>query len=254
MPELPEAETIVRTIAPRLLGRRIIAVRCFSARVHGGSLPRLAGRRIRQVRRYGKRVVLELDKGFLVIRLGMTGALLLDERRGPYTRALLRLDQGALRFDDPRQFGSICWQPAPPGELGPDPLEITPEEFCWLLATRRRQIKALLLDQSFVRGVGNIYADEALFRAGIHPRAICGPRARGRRLHLAIVEVFTQAIRSGGSSVNNYVNGEGRPGYFQFRHLVYQKDGQPCARCGAIIRRILVAQRGTHFCPRCQKP
>ncbi len=253
MPELPEAQSIVRTLAPLLEGRKIVKAAFPGPRVLRGQEPPLKGRVIRKVSRYGKRVLIELDRGFLLIRLGMTGVLLAESTPGPYTRALLTLDRGALRFDDMRQFGSVSWQAEPPDDLGPDPLEITPEEFCRRLAHHKRQIKALLLDQSFVRGVGNIYADESLFRARIHPKAVCGPRSRGRRLHEALVEVLSEAIASGGSTVANYVDGEGKPGYFQIRHRVYRKHGQPCPRCGATIRRILVAQRGTHFCPACQR-
>ena len=145
--------------------------------------------------------------------------------------------------------------PARVEKLGPEPLEVTLAEFAGRLKRRKARIKSVLLDQHFVRGVGNIYADEALFRAGIHPLAI-GARLRPervKRLHAAIVEVLTQAIAKGGSSISDYVDADGRRGFFQFEHRVYQRTGEPCVVCGAAIRRTLVAQRGTHYCPRCQR-
>jgi len=145
--------------------------------------------------------------------------------------------------------------PARVEKLGPEPLEVTLAEFAARLKRRKARIKSVLLDQRFVRGVGNIYADEALFRAGIHPLAI-GARLRPervKRLREAIVEVLTQAIEKGGSSISDYVDAEGRRGFFQFEHRVYQRTGEPCVNCGAPIRRTLVAQRGTHYCAKCQR-
>ncbi len=256
MPELPEAETIARTLAPHLEGRRIVEARFFSTRVHRGSPPQLAGRKVRRVGRYGKQVLLELDKGVLIFRLGMTGALLWRGSPGPYTRALLTLDKGAMCFDDIRQFGSMCWLERAPDELGPDPLEISEEAFGQRLRRRRSQIKRLLLDQHFLRGIGNIYADEMLFRARIHPKARASRLSaeRARRLHRAMVEVLTLAIEKAGSSISDYVDAEGRSGSFQLLHQVYGKQGRPCPACGAPIRKTLVAQRGTHYCPKCQRP
>lgn len=139
--------------------------------------------------------------------------------------------------------------------LGPEPLEIGVEEFVAGLKRRKTSVKALLLNQAFVRGIGNIYADEALFRAGIHPQAIAARlRAdRARKLHAAIGEVLSQAIEAGGSSISDYVDAEGRKGFFQFQHRVYQRTGEPCMACRTAVKRILVAQRSSHFCPRCQK-
>jgi len=139
--------------------------------------------------------------------------------------------------------------------LGPDAFEISAEEFAARLKDRRGSIKPLLLNQRFLRGLGNIYCDEALFRAGIHPLAVAArlSRARVGRLHAAIQEVLGEAIASGGSSISDYVDAEGRRGWFQMQHRVYGKEGEPCPSCGAPIRRIVVAQRGTHYCPRCQR-
>jgi len=163
-----------------------------------------------------------------------------------------------LLYDDSRQFGRLelsAGLPARVRKLGPEPLEVTLEEFVLRVHGRKTKIKALLLNQRFLRGIGNIYADEALFRAQIHPQAIARRlhRDRLKKLHLAIRKVLGEAIDAGGSSVSDYVDIDGRQGSFQVRHNVYQKDGEPCPRCGTPIRRILVTQRGTHFCPQCQK-
>jgi formamidopyrimidine-DNA glycosylase len=256
MPELPEVETTVRALAPHVTGRRIIEARFFHSRIlRGAPSPELAGKVIRAVRRHGKHILFDLGQDTLAIHLGMTGRLLVGAEVGPHTRALLVLDGVQVCFDDPRMFGRVQMNPSGLGRLGPEPLEVSLDEFRRRLAGRRTRIKALLLDQTFLRGVGNIYADESLFRAGIHPRAIATRlgEARAQRLYTAIREVLQEAIASGGSSISDYVDAEGRRGWFQFSHRVYQKDGEPCPRCGATIRRILVAQRGTHYCPKCQR-
>ena len=255
MPELPEAETIVRTLAPHIEGRSIQELRFLGPRAGQGAIPPLAGRRVRRVRRYGKQVLLELDSGLLAIELRMTGSLRWRGVTGPYTRAVLRLDRGWICFDDIRQFGSIRWLGAPPDELGPDPLEINQNEFLERVRGRQAQVKRLLLDQRFLRGIGNIYADEILFQAGIHP---CTPASRltaerARRLHQAMADVLGRAIAAGGSSISDYVDANGRPGEFQNSHQVYGRLSRPCPRCGRSVRRIVVAQRGTHYCPACQK-
>jgi formamidopyrimidine-DNA glycosylase len=263
MPELPEVETVVRSLA-RLKGRRIVSAEFTCLRILRGGDPdrmaaSLAGRRIAGIKRYGKFIVASLDGGaFLMIHLGLTGKLLLGGPRGKHTHAILTLDRGALLYDDSRQFGCIEYSekfPVRVARLGPEPLEIGFEDFAARLQNRKTSIKALLLNQTFVRGVGNIYADEALFRAGIHPQTqaakIRGERAR--RLHAAMVEVLTEAIEAGGSSVSDYVDAQGRKGFFQFKHRVYQRTGEPCLTCGAKVRRILVGQRSSHFCPKCQK-
>ena len=263
MPELPEVETVVRSLAP-LVGRRILSAEFRCARILRGADPdRLAaglqGRRIAGVERYGKFILVPLvGGGYLVVHLGMTGRLLLGARPGKHTHAIFTLDRGVLLYDDSRQFGSVQFSDEIPErvkKLGPDPLEVALPDFAAALARRKTRIKALLLDQRFLRGVGNIYADEALFRAGIHPLAISA-RLRGeraRRLRLEIVAVLTEAIAAGGSSISDYVDAEGRAGFFQTSHRVYQRTGQPCPACGTAIRRILVAQRSSHFCPACQK-
>ena len=263
MPELPEVETIARTLAPRLRGRRIESAEFRCLRVLRGdpdsTAEKLAGRKITGVRRHGKFLLIELDRGaYLVVHLGMTGKLLLNGAPGKHTHAVFTLDRGVLLYDDMRQFGRLEFSESLPdriSKLGPEPLEVKLDVFSKSLRRRKSKMKSLLLNQAFLRGIGNIYADEALFRAGIHPLAI-GSRLRKdrvQRLHQAIQDVLTQAIESRGSSVSNYVDSEGRKGSFQFRHNVYRKTAQPCPKCGTPIRRILVSQRGTHFCPKCQK-
>jgi len=264
VPELPEVETVARSIAP-LVGRRIVGAEFRCLRIlRGGDPDEMAaaveGRRIAGVRRYGKFIVLSLERGgYLLVHLGMTGRLLLGGPAGKHTHAILTLDRGGvLLYDDSRQFGRLQFSrefPQRLERLGPEPLEVPFDDFAAALRRRKTRIKALLLNQDFLRGLGNIYADEALFRAGIHPLAIAS-RIRGDRalrLHRAIAAVLTEAIAAGGSSISDYVDAQGRKGFFQFSHRVYQRTGEACVDCGTPIRRILVAQRSSHFCPRCQK-
>ena len=263
MPELPEVETVARSIAP-LVGRRIVSAEFRNLRILRGGDPdrmsaRIQGRKIAGVKRYGKFILLSLTGGgYFLIHLGMTGRLLLGGAPGKHTHAILTLDRGVLLYDDSRQFGALQLFdefPARVARLGPEPLEVPFEEFAAALQRRKTSIKALLLNQAFVRGVGNIYADEALFRAGIHPQAAAYRlrRDRVRRLYDAMVAVLTEAIAAGGSSISDYVDAEGRKGFFQFSHRVYQRTGEPCVTCGTPVKRVIVAQRSSHFCPKCQK-
>jgi formamidopyrimidine-DNA glycosylase len=264
VPELPEVETIARALAPRLVGRRIIGSEFRNSRLVLRGDPDetaagLTGRKVKAVKRHGKFIEIQLDGGrSFVVHLGMTGKLLLNGVAGKHTRAILTLDRGVLSYDDSRQFGKLelsTGLPARVAKLGPEPMEVTLEEFTRRLRGRKTKMKALLLNQQFLRGIGNIYADEALFRAGIHPLAIAGRLRpdRIKKLHASIRQVLGEAIAAGGSSVSDYVDVDGRQGSFQIRHNVYQKTGEDCPKCGRPIRRILVTQRGTHFCPRCQK-
>ena len=263
MPELPEVETVTRSLAP-LVGRRIVSAEFRCLRILRGGDPdrmaaRLQGRRISGVKRYGKFIVMPLERGgYLLIHLGMTGRLLLGGDTGKHTHAILTLDRGVLLFDDSRQFGCIQFSeefPARVARLGPEPLEIPLDAFTAALKRHKTRIKALLLNQRFLRGIGNIYADEALFRAGIHPLAVaCRLRGeRPRKLYEALRAVLTEAIAAGGSSISDYVDAQGRQGFFQFSHRVYQHTGEPCVTCGTAIRRVLVTQRSSHFCPKCQR-
>ena len=259
MPELPEVETIVRGLAPRLAGRRIESIELRQPRVLKNDVSAAAGSTISRVRRWGKHIVLDLRRGHLIIHLGMTGQLLLNADPGPHTHALFVLDRGlTLTYSDIRQFGRLEFSDRLPQRLerlGPEPLDLSEPDFIARLRARRSMLKPLLLNQEFLRGLGNIYADEALFRARVHPRAIAARlrQARAQRLYRAIVDVLTESIRCGGTSVSDYVASDGRRGAFQSRLRVYQRSGQPCPSCGAPIRRIVLASRGTHFCPRCQR-
>lgn len=261
MPELPEVETVRRSLEPCLRGRRIVAARFLSPLVADHRpdelAARLAGAVITGCERLGKHLLVRLAGGTLDIHLRMTGKLLWNAVPGPHARAVLELDEGRVVFDDVRQFGRMRWRPGgadPPG-LGPDALGLPLERFRQCLQGRRARIKPLLLDQAVIAGLGNIYVDEALFRARIHPLAAAarlGPR-RVARLHEAVADVLAEALAAGGSSISNYVDGRGERGRFQERHQVYGRAGEPCTRCGAPVRRIIVAQRGTHFCAACQR-
>jgi len=262
VPELPEVETVVRTLAPRLIGRRILDARFSSRHVVRQNFStlrkRVRNQLVKSVQRHGKFIVVTLDEGVLVIHLGMTGKLLLDAEPGPYARAVFELDQGLLVYDDVRHFGRIEWSaqlPERAAALGPDALGIPFGDFLKLLKTRRSAIKPLLLNQRFLRGMGNIYTDEALFEARIHPRAIAASlsKERAARLHHAMVDILTTAIRLKGSSISDYVDADGQRGSFQQQHQVYGHAGDPCPTCGTPIRRIVVGQRGTHYCPKCQR-
>src|SRR5688572_27384161 len=227
MPELPEVETIVRELAPRIRGRRIVSAEILHPRTvrhsHHDVSANASGRRIREVVRHGKFIVVQLDEGCLTIHLGMTGKLILNAPRTPYTRAIFQLDDSTLMFDDIRTFGSIEWAPAPERteRLGPEPLIVDDAPFFESIRGRNAPIKSLLLNQTILRGVGNIYADESLFRAGIRPSARKLTRPRAERLLAAIKEVLQEAIHHRGSSVSDYVDSEGRRGSFQDRHRVY---------------------------------
>ncbi|MDW8129284.1 MAG: bifunctional DNA-formamidopyrimidine glycosylase/DNA-(apurinic or apyrimidinic site) lyase [Bryobacterales bacterium] len=262
MPELPEVETIARMLAPRLAGRRVRSVRLLAPEIVEGDVRRLGerlrGRIVEGIRRRGKYLLVQLDGAVLTLHLGMTGRLRWDGRAGPHTRAIIVFDRGRLLFDDPRKFGSIAAGEGPSRrvlKLGPEALSISARELAARIRGRRAPIKTLLMDQRILAGVGNIYSDEALFRARIHPRTPAGRLSfeRVKRLHRALRRVLREAIAAGGSSVSDYVNADDEPGWFQFEHRVYRRTGQPCLRCGAPIRRIVMAQRSTHFCPRCQR-
>jgi len=253
VPELPEAETIVRTLALHIEGRRIVGAGFLTARVSPSEVPELAGRTVHRVLRYGKQVVFALDDGFLVVELRMTGLLLWREAAGSHARAFFRFRSGTVWFDDIRQFGTVRWREAFPDHLGPEPPAIEERDFARLLHGRGRRLKPLLTDQHFLRGLGNIYADEILFRAGLDPRTRAGDvGGRARRLHTAMRETLEEAIQAGGSTIRDFRDADGRPGRFQLQHRVYGKTGKACPTCGTLIERILVGQRGTHYCPLCQ--
>jgi formamidopyrimidine-DNA glycosylase len=234
---------------------------------------RLPGTRIRDVTRLGKFISIDLvprgpatelaEPFHLIIHLGMTGQLttrLSGDPVRPHTHVFFALDDGReLRYTDIRRFGRILLVPQSRialfrDRLGAEPLEITLEEFFTRFGSRRARVKALLLDQGVLRGVGNIYADESLFRARIHPARIASNLTPTQltALHQSVREILTAAIRLRGSSISDYVDSDGNRGEFQLRHRVYQREGKPCTRCREKIRRVIVAGRSSHFCPRCQ--
>jgi formamidopyrimidine-DNA glycosylase len=262
MPELPEVETIVTAIAPRLTGRRVISAEFLSALVlrHcAESDPQdLVSQSVQTIERRGKFILIHLERHVMVIHLGMTGKLLFDSGRTPYTRAILGFDGFALFYEDVRQFGSIEWSAAVPERitlLGPEPFDITPQEFFQSTRGRRTPVKSLLLNQRTMRGLGNIYVDESLWRAQIPPQRLAGKLSNKHtgRLLDEIQNVLREAIEHRGSSISDYVDADGRKGGFQLQHRVYDREGKPCFRCGTPIRRIVIGQRGTHYCPKCQR-
>jgi formamidopyrimidine-DNA glycosylase len=217
VPELPEVETVVRTLAPKLTGRRILDAQFFSRHVVRQKFPalrrRVRNQPVKSVRRHGKFIVLELEQGVLSIHLGMTGKLLFDSKPGPYARAIFELDEGLLVYDDIRHFGRIEWSAGlldRAQALGPDALDVSLEDFLDRLKKRNARIKPLLLNQTFVRGMGNIYTDEALFEARIHPLSIASSlsKQRATRLHRAMVDILATAIRLKGSSISDYVDAD----------------------------------------------
>ena len=267
MPELPEVETVRRTLAPVVEGRTIALASFAWPRTcvgnPGATRARLTGQRIERLERYGKYLLLHLRRqgqaSMLVIHLRMTGNLIVNGAPGEYTRASMTLDDGtAVVFQDVRKFGRWEWSerlPARLAALGPEPLELGRDEFSARLRSRTARLKALLLDQEFLRGLGNIYADEALFRARLHPLRSAdgvGPR-KARDLHAAIQAVLRNAIAAGGTSIRDYRDSRGAEGGFQRQIRIYGRKGEPCVSCGTRVRRVLVAQRSTHFCPRCQR-
>lgn len=275
MPELPEVETVARLLAPRLEGRGITGVRVHWTRILGGMRPgtfrsRVEGARITRVWRRAKYLVFDLARrgqrdGWLVGHLRMTGRMHVeapDWDPGPHVKVSLALTDGQkFHFIDVRKFARLIHTrdlEQVLGSLGPEPLADS-FQVDWLereLRSRRRLLKPLLLDQTFLAGIGNIYADESLHRAGLHPLARSERlrRAQVERLHGAIRSTLLAAIAREGSSFDTfYRTPEGLPGGFQDEFLVYDREGEPCSRCRAIIQRIVVGQRGTHYCPRCQR-
>lgn len=269
MPELPEVETVRRELEPWLVGRRILnAVRCDApAGPKYANLERSAGQRIEAVRRRGKFLLLPLSgEDELVIHLGMTGVIRVTQPPGHLRVRLSLSGRGArtLYFQDVRRFGRFLvvqkgeYQSLPTlAFLGPEPLSKSFDgaNFYRQLQTRKANIKALLLGQRLVAGVGNIYADESLWRARIHPETPAFRISRNKvcRLHEAIVSVLEKAILAQGTTLNDYRTVNGSVGGYASELSVYAHEGDPCSRCGSTIVRRIVAQRSSHFCPRCQR-
>ncbi len=271
MPELPEVETVVRGLQTQLPGRSISAVavrwkRTIAAPKPAAFARRLLGQTITSVRRRGKWIVLDFESGaVLLAHLRMTGQLILEPAgypEGDYTRVVLHLDDDRrLRFSDMRKFGRLILTPDPEtvlGHLGPEPLanDFTSQQFRHLLAGRRGRIKSLLLDQSFVAGLGNIYVNEALWEARIHPLRPGGSLsvAEVERLHTAIQAVIRAAIDEGGTTLanGNFRQADGTAGRYAPHLQIYDRQEEPCPCCGAPVKRITVGQRGTYFCACCQ--
>jgi formamidopyrimidine-DNA glycosylase len=258
VPELPEVETVVRTLRPHLPGRRIVSALFSSRFVTPGNRKalarRFADRIILSVTRRCKFIVIALDQGTLTIHLGMTGRLLLDAPAGKHAHGVFTLDTGTLVYTDSRQFGRILWN-HDLSRLGPEPMEVGLADFQARMKQRKTSIKALLLNQAFLAGMGNIYVDETLFAARVHPLAIAARLSAPRvaAIHQHMREILGAAIAQGGSSISDYVDAQGNRGWFQLQHQAYGREGEPCPACGATIRKIIVAQRGTHYCPHCQR-
>ncbi|GGN91936.1 DNA-formamidopyrimidine glycosylase [Saccharibacillus kuerlensis] len=275
MPELPEVETVKRTLNMLVAGKKIERVTV--------SLPRivrrpedpalfaalLEGQTIRNIERSGKFLRINLDGWVIVSHLRMEGRYGVYDAADPvekHTHVIFHFNDGTeLRYRDVRQFGTMDLLPigeefmgAPLHKLGLEPLapEFTAAALGAKLAGKKNRIKTVLLNQEVVAGIGNIYVDETLFRAGLHPERAAGSlnAEELKKLHRCIVDILTEAVAAGGSSVKSYVNGQGESGSFQDQHRIYGRKGQPCHNCGTPVERIVVGGRGTHYCPECQKP
>ncbi len=268
MPELPEVETIKNELLPYVVGRSVSGVTLFWEGMLQKTMPaefrsRICGQRITGLSRRGKYLIFSLDSGdLLIIHLRMTGALLTggDEPAPDYTRAIIHLDDGScIFFRDPRKFGKmrlVKGDDAVFSRMGPEPLEpdFTPRVLAGLLAKRKAPLKAVLLDQGFIAGIGNMYADEALFSARIHPLRPANSLSRGesRRLHRAIQQVLRAAIANKGASIRSYFRPGGELGSAHVQFRVAHRGGKPCPVCGTPIQRIPIRNRGSYFCPGCQ--
>lgn len=271
MPELPEVETVVRDLRPMLVGKTIAKISTSGLALRrpwpSKSHQLLVNRTFAQVARRGKWILLDLGDPWLVVHLGMTGQFTVVDRSVPtesHTHAVFTLTPGQseLRFRDVRRFGSISFYPDRPSleadldaaRLGPEPWDLTVADFRAALAKTSRCLKAILLDQTVLAGVGNIYADESLFEARLHPeRRGCElTRTETNRLHQAILAVLTRAIECRGSSIRDYIGGSGLRGEFQNEFAVYGQTGEPCPRCHAPIQHLRLAGRSSHFCGKCQ--
>ena len=274
MPELPEVETVAQGLRRRALRHRITAVEVRHPAVIVGPAEvfasSLEGRKLASVSRKGKALALELLASdgsaprFLLVRLGMTGQFTVTPRAAPvepHTHVVLTLDDGReeLRFRDVRRFGRLrsCTREELEsilGALGPDAQRVTEPQFLAAMRGRTGAIKSWLMNQNLVAGLGNIYADEALFEARIHPLAQPGrvSAKKAHDLYQAVRKVLNRAVQLGGTTFSDYLNAEGRPGEFLKKLRVYQHTGEPCPRCGHSIRRLVIAGRSSHYCPQCQ--
>ncbi len=268
MPELPEVETTRRGIAAHVTGRRVRAViiRNPALRwpVPGDLAARLIGRTVRAVRRRGKYLLLDADGGSVIMHLGMSGSLrIVRASHAPRHHDHLDIvfdDGNALRLHDPRRFGAVLWSERPEAHrllrgLGPEPWDASGEYLHKRSRGRRQAVKSFIMDSRTIVGVGNIYASESLFEAGIRPRRAAGrvSLAEYARLAAAIVTVLERSIRLGGTTLRDFVSATGEPGYFRQTLGVYERRGQPCRTCGATIKRLVMVGRASYYCPHCQR-
>ncbi len=266
MPELPEVETIRRRLAPRIVGRTVVDARAHPSPKFAAATEAIS-HRVEAVTRRGKYLIARLDRDReLIVHLGMTGSLRIadaDAPADPYVRAAWTLDDGAaLELRDVRRFGRIAVVPAGVYDslptlhaLGPEPLsdDFDPGRFYCALKASHRPVKSQLMSQRPVAGVGNIYADEALWRAGVHPASRRTTRPQTDRIHTALRSVLTDAIERGGTTLRDYRTFDGGTGRNQDFLECYGRAGRPCLRCGAELRRAVIDQRGTTWCPQCQR-
>ena len=271
MPELPEVETTRRSVAPSVIGRRIARLLVYDPRLRWpvpADLPkRVEGRTVDDLSRRSKYLLFRIGDGSLLVHFGMTGSLRVHTRptaRLPHDHIdIVFADGSRLRYHDPRRFGAMLWAPDPAfahpllRDLGPEPFDpaFDADYFWRMTRSRTAAIKLALMDNHLVVGVGNIYANESLFRAGIRPttRANQVSRPRLARLVAAVRAVLTEAIAKGGSTLRDYVDAEGEPGYFQLDCFVYGRAGEPCRNCGTPIRHRRLGARASFYCPRCQR-
>lgn len=271
MPELPEVETTRRGIAPHLEGQEftgaVVRQRQLRWPVPAGLNNKLKDQPIQSVERRGKYILISIPSGTLLLHLGMSGSLRILSADTPAEKHdhvdLLLSDGNCLRLRDPRRFGSIHWTKDEPSKhkllcnLGPEPLEDEFNAEYLFNKSRKRKlaIKLFIMDSKVVVGVGNIYASEALFRAGIKPSKQAGrvSKADYSKLVDAIKTILTAAIRAGGTTLQDFTNSEGKPGYFQQKLHVYGRKGEPCTKCGATIKHVVMGQRATYYCSVCQK-
>ncbi len=270
MPELPEVETTRRGIEPHVLGRRVADVRLRVPALRWPIPPEIAtelpGQRLERVRRRAKYLLIEAERGDVLVHRGMSGVLRVlpgNTIAQKHDHADLVLDdERMLRLTDPRRFGCLLWQPR--GEihpllrgLGPEPLSDDFDgDHLWRLSRGRgASVKTFLMDQAVVVGVGNIYAAEALFRAGVHPQRAAGRVARERygELAVAVRAILAHAIQRGGTTLRDFLDPDGLPGYFEQELLVYGREGEPCKACGTPIRSARLGNRASCYCPRCQR-
>jgi formamidopyrimidine-DNA glycosylase len=271
MPELPEVEVTRQSFADRIAGATVRAVRVSGKALRwpmGIDPQQLVGRKVLEVRRRGKWLLMDMSEGVLLLHLGMSGSLsfeTIQPAAGTHDHFDLVTTRGTLRLNDPRRFGAVVYAPHERsaegekmlGRLGVEPLSdgFDARNFHEQLRKRKAPIKQVLLAGDVVVGVGNIYASEALFLAGIRPTLAAAKisRPRAAKLHAAIREVLTRAVEKGGSTLRDFSNARGESGYFQLEAMVYDRAGEPCRVCGTAIKAIRQGQRATYYCPHCQK-